>query len=133
MSYIDPSGFTKEDVLRAISIASREYSRVSGINPTFTNLGGDTVGRTKFGLFGPEMQIDSAYLGVLNDAQKIDLLNTVLHESKHYQDGFWGNLAGELSGGWNKKFGDWQYHVDIYNSSSVLTEKYRNEYLCGKK
>ncbi len=132
VNFNDPSGFTREDVMRAISIASREYSSVSGINPIFMELGGDTVGRTVFGILGPEMQIDSLYLGELNDSQKISLLNTVLHESKHYQDGFWGTFVGEISGGWNKRIGDWQYHIDIYNKSELLTEKYKNEYLCGK-
>lgn len=131
INYIDPTGLTKEDVMRAIQIASKEFPILKAMLPQFENLGPDTVGRSLlYPLGGNKLLIHSDYLGELTSDQKLGLLNTIFHEAQHLKDGYFGDLYDRVFGKWNKKYGMTEHHYNIYLNSMSLTDKYSNEMLC---
>lgn len=124
LSMVDPMGMTEHDILLAEEILYQSIPGLRGninfyVNPA---LPPDTAGFATKNLFDRStLQINASYLKELNNFDKSDLLNTVLHEGLHLQNSYasekWINIREKFIDGYTKE------HKDIINNTLPLVDK----------
>jgi len=127
---IDPSGLTREDVVKAIQIAQRAFGISGNVRWRFGKLDDEVVGEAILSPVLPNVLIfDESFSAYLCEEKKRDLLNTVFHEIQHYNDGFWLSQYHELIGPESAVEGVSKRHYEIFIRSSEYTDQYFDEYM----
>ncbi len=128
LNYTDSSGQTIEDAMIAWDFARKEFSSLpQKVNFIFI-LDYKKTGGMALSPFNTVLLADT-YKEKLSKKYKLKLLTTVMHEAQHFKDGFWETAKDALFGGRDKEIDTTLKHIEIFNKSWDLTDKYKKDYL----
>ncbi len=101
LGFTDPLGLTQADIDNAFSTAKSMTPEWN--HPTSIGTWSQQGKGGKYGFFNENIQVDSKYLGCLDDGEAGALLITILHEMKHYNQKWYefafDNIQERLTGG----------------------------------
>jgi RHS repeat-associated protein len=116
VNFVDSNGKTAQDVQNAINfIQANDPNYVSHGISYFNGQGLDGFANLLTG----NLELNNAFLGILDNDDKLLLLNTLYHENLHFKDGFVGTLIGLFNG----------RHKDIYDQSKAFSQACEASYL----
>jgi len=112
---IDPSGFSKEDVLKDYQWLEKNHPELTNGFPLIfdVSLPGSVDGIS----LGQYILIDSE--SILSDWDMGGLVNLLAHELLHANDGFLGGVLKDI-------FSNGQSHEDIYQRAAEIEKEYRD-------